>query len=67
MYYRLEAGQFLVEAGGQDVSQVQVPDLTKGVHAAQPQSAPPTKLRERLSTLLLLGSQAGMTRTTAVG
>ncbi len=41
-YYRLEADQILVESGGQDASQVQLPDLPKRVHAAQPQSAPPT-------------------------
>ncbi len=44
-YYRLEADQLLVEAGGQDVSQVQLPDLPKGVNAAQPQSAPSTTPR----------------------
>lgn len=44
-YYRLEADQLLVEAGGQDVSQVQLPELPKGVHAAQPQSAPSTAPR----------------------
>ena len=45
MYYRLEADRLLVEAGGQDVSQVEVPDLTTGVHAVQPQFAPPTTPR----------------------
>ena len=44
-YYRLEADQLLVEAGGQDASQVKVPDLPSDVRAMQPQSAPPTKLR----------------------
>jgi hypothetical protein len=44
-YYRLEADQLLAEAGGQDASQVQLPDLPKGVHAAQPQSPPPTTPR----------------------
>ena len=41
-YYRLEADQLLAESGGQDTSQVQLPDLRKGVHSAEPQSAPPT-------------------------
>ncbi len=44
-YYRLEADQFLVEAGGQAASQVQLPDLPKGVNLAQPQSAPSTTPR----------------------
>ncbi len=44
-YYRLEADQLLVEAGGQDASQVELPDLPKRVNAAQPQSAPSTTPR----------------------